>query len=372
MITVLARKIYTGTTILENQRITIENGRIVSIIGEGHEPSDVKTDHAVECLSPAFIDIQVNGGTNLNFTENPDIQTLTDIAESCALLGTGFMLPTLLSSPLENILKAIEAVKNFQAAYPEAGILGMHLEGPFINPEKRGAHAASWVRKPTDAELEQIIRNGKGVLRLMTIAPEVFTNEQINMLVSSGITISAGHSNATFEQAMNGFHHGIQLVTHLYNAMSEFQPRAPGLVGAAFDSPYVATPLILDGHHSDFLAARIAYKLKRDKFFLVSDVLFTGEKKERYEWGEFNAYLHGDQYVNSEGHFAGSAISLGDAVRNAVLHVGISLPEAISMVTERPAAAIHIDKFIGRIQVGYPAVFTTFDSKLRNFATLRL
>lgn len=372
MTTVFAKKIYTGTAILENQRVAAENGRIVSIIGEGKEPSATKADHTVECLSPTFTDIQVNGGTSFNFTEKPEFRTLSDIADSCAALGTGFMLPTLLSSPLENILKAIQAVKDFQVRHPEAGVIGMHLEGPFINPEKRGAHAASWVRKPTDTELEEIIRYGKGILRLMTIAPEVFTKGQIDMLVASGITISAGHSNATYEQAVTGFHHGIQLVTHLYNAMSEFQPRAPGLVGAAFDTPYVATPLILDGHHSDFLAARIAYKLKRDKFFLVSDVLFTGEKKERYEWGEFNAYLKGDQYINSEGHFAGSAISLGEAVRNAVLHVGIALPEAISMVTERPAAAIGMDNFIGRVQVGYPAVFTTFDSKLRDFKTLRL
>lgn len=370
MKTVFSRKVYTGTSILEDQLIGTENGRIVSISRQDKADGEGKADYTEECLSPAFTDIQVNGGTSLNFTEKPDAETLEDIASSCAALGTGFMLPTLLSSPPDTILKAIEAVKDFQGKHPDAGVIGMHLEGPFINPEKRGAHAASWVRKPADGELEQIIRYGKGVLRLMTIAPEVFTNDQIDMLVNSGIAISAGHSNATFEQAVNGFHHGIQLVTHLYNAMSEFQPRAPGLVGAAFDSPYVATPLILDGHHSDFLAARIAYKLKRDKFFLVSDVLFTGEKKERYEWGEFNAYLHRDQYVNSEGHFAGSAISLGDAVRNAVLHVGIALPEAISMVTERPAAAIHMDKFIGRIQVGYPAVFTTFDSKLRNFTTL--
>lgn len=372
MTTVFAKKVYTGTSILEDQLIAIENGRIISLTGKDGAHTSDKPDDAVECLSPAFTDIQVNGGMNLNFTEKPDITTLTDIAGSCAALGTGFMLPTLLSTTLENILKAIEAIKDFQSRYPAAGVLGIHLEGPFINPAKRGAHATSWIRKPTDAELEEIIRYGKGVLRLMTIAPEVFTKDQIDLLVSSGIAISAGHSNATYEQAMTGFHHGIQLVTHLYNAMSEFEPRSPGLVGAAFDTPYVATPLILDGHHSDFLAARIAYKLKRDKFFLVSDVLFAGEKKESYEWGEFNAFLKGDQYINSEGHFAGSAISLGDAVRNAVLHVGIALPEAISMVTERPAAAIHMDKFIGRIQVGYPAVFTIFDSKLRDFKTLRL
>lgn len=367
MSTVFAKKIYTHSCILENQVIITDKG-IISSVSPGVPSEFMPT---VDCLSAAFIDLQVNGGMGLNFTEYPNLLTIQDISKSCAEVGTGFTLPTLLSSPLENILKAIEAIKNFQQKFPEQGVLGMHLEGPFINPEKRGAHALSWVRKPTTAELEEIIRYGKGVIRLMTVAPEVFTAAQLDILVSSGIIISAGHSNATYQEAVKGFSRGIKLVTHLYNAMSSFMPREPGLVGAAFDTSFVATPMILDGLHSDYAAARLAYKVKRDQLFLISDALFVGEKKQTYKWGDFNAHLEGDKYINDEGHFAGSTIALGNAVHNAVYHVGISLPEAIEMVTTRPAKAIGMEESIGRVQPGYKAVFTVFNNRLDQFEVLR-
>jgi N-acetylglucosamine-6-phosphate deacetylase len=368
MTSVFAKKVYTHSRVFENRIISADNGKITNI----QSGSPAAADHSVECLSPAFTDLQVNGGTSFNFTEKGDVEAVKDIHDACISLGTGYMLPTIITSPLENILRGIEAVKDFQQQFPHSGVLGIHLEGPFINPLKKGAHALSWIRKPTDEELKEIIHYGKGVIKLMTIAPEVFTSTQLDMLLDSGITIAAGHSNATYEEAIYAFNRGIRLVTHLFNAMSPFLARSPGLVGAAFDIPGVATPMILDGVHSTFSAARMAYKIKNGKLFLVSDALFAGRQKKRYQWGDFNAFLQDGQYINAEGNFAGSTISLGDAVRNAVFEVGIPVIKAIDMVTRRPAQAIGLDRMIGLVTPGYPAVFTVFDDALDTFSVLRL
>jgi len=161
------------------------------------------------------------------------------------------------------------------------------------------------------------------------------------------------------------------LVTHLYNAMSPFGHRQPGLVGATFDTDSVYAPIIMDGVHCDYAAARIAYQSKKDKLFLISDALFVGEKVTEFKWGEFDAFLQNGQYNNSEGNLAGATISLGDAVRNAVKEVGISVQEAIEMATIRPAKAVGLSDKVGSIALGYPAVFTVFDDDLSKFEVIR-
>jgi N-acetylglucosamine-6-phosphate deacetylase len=313
-----------------------------------------------------------NGGNKTFFTEKPVISSIEDVDNSCAALGTGWTLPTLITSPLANILRGITALRDFQSKFPGSGVLGMHLEGPYISPEKRGGHPREYVQKPTDNVLKELIDQGQDIIKLMTIAPEVFTPDQIGMLIESGITISIGHSNATYLQAKAAFGMGIRLVTHLYNAMSLFVPKAPGLVGAIFDDPDVYAPIILDGLHCDFAAARIAWKLKKDKFFLISDAMFTGRVMKKFRWRGIDIILENGTYRNSEGNLNGSAISLGDAVRNAVKEVGIPLQEAVEMATIRPAKAIAMDHLVGKVAVGYPARFTIFDQDLQNFEIVRL
>ena len=229
-----------------------------------------------------------------------------------------------------------------------------------------------YVRKPTDDELRQIIQHGRDTIKIVTIAPELFSVNQLNMLTDAGITVSAGHSNATYEEARMAFANGINLCTHLYNAMSPLQHRKPGLVGAVFNSDNVYAPIIPDGIHCDYSAVQIAYKIKKDKLMLISDALFIGEKVTEFKWQEFDAKLVNGEYVNSDGNLAGSAISLADAVRNAVTKIDIQLAEAIDMVTRRPAAAIDMADKIGKIEKGYPAIFTAFDDGLNNFELVKL
>jgi N-acetylglucosamine-6-phosphate deacetylase len=364
--------IHTGTQVLENHTIIIKNGIVQSlepIDNFSHENAHT-IDLAGKHIAAGFIDTHINGGEKNYFTQYPTEETIQDIYESSLALGTTHVLPCLITSPLENILKGIEVTRSYMQKNPGSGVLGMHLEGPFLNLAKRGAHLAAYVRKPTNAELEEIIRYGKDVIKIMTIAAENFTDEQLDLLSESGIRISLGHSNATYKQAQYAYQKGISLCTHLYNAMTQLGHREPGVVGATFDNPEVYAPIILDGFHCDYAAARIAYKIKKDKLFLISDALFVGDKVTHFQWEEFDAYLKDGQYRNSEGNLAGAAISMADGVRNAVKYVGISTEEAIKMATIRAAKAVGIEQSIGQIATGFPANFVVFDEALNRFEPL--
>jgi N-acetylglucosamine-6-phosphate deacetylase len=362
-----AASVFTGSEILKDQLIQIVEGKVAGMEYAQPDPGITRVSN----LAPGLFDSHINGGEKYYFTQRADEETIEDIYNASVNTGTAYVLPTLITSPHENILKGIEATRSYMTRNPGSGVLGMHLEGPFLNPIKRGAHLTEFVRKPTNGELQEIIDAGKGVIRLITIAPEMFTEDQIEMLLESGITVSAGHSNATYDEALKAFGQGIQLVTHLYNAMSAFGHRSPGLVGATFDSESVYAPLIIDGVHCDFGAASVAYKIKKEKLFLISDALFLGEKVTEFKWGEFDAYLKDGRYTNSDGNLAGATISLPDAIRNAVEIVGIPLQEAIEMATIRPAKALNLADQIGKIEIGYPAVFTTFNDDLSDFQVLK-
>ena len=373
MHTVIANAtIHTGTQVLENHTIFVENGAITAIEPAAHSATENVPiiDLAGKHISAGFIDTHINGGEKFYFTQYPTEETIQDIYEASLALGTTHVLPCLITSPTENILKGIEATRSYMQKNPDSGVLGMHLEGPFLNLAKRGAHLAAYVRKPTNSELEEIIKYGKDVIKIMTIAAENFTDEQLDMLLDSGIKLSLGHSNATYKQAAYAYKKGISLCTHLYNAMTQMGHREPGVVGATFDNPDVYAPIILDGFHCDYAAARIAYKIKKDKLFLISDALFVGDKVTHFKWEEFDAYLNDGQYRNSEGNLAGAAISMADGVRNAVQKVGISLEEAIKMATIRAARAVNMEQSVGKIATRYTAKFVVFDETLQHFEPL--
>ncbi|GAA4444264.1 N-acetylglucosamine-6-phosphate deacetylase [Ravibacter arvi] len=367
---ILGRKVYTDGQELGNCLLKIENRQIkeLSTLAPDQEPPAETVVY--DCLAPGFIDVHINGGETLHFTQSPTREALIDMASASRLTGTPFLLPTCITSPWENILGAIDATRAFMEEFPEAGVLGMHLEGPFLNPKKRGAHLERFIQKPTDNLLLELIEKGRGVLKIITVAPEYFSAEQLIRLQRAGIVVSAGHSNATYREAAYAFENGVGLCTHLYNAMSAFGHREPGLVGAVFDFPDVYAPIILDGIHCDFAAARVAYKQKGEKLFLISDALFLGKKKKTFQWEEFDASLIDDRYVNTEGNLSGGAVSLPEVLVNAVLEVKIPLAEAVAMCTLRPAKVLGLEDRIGRIAPGYPAVFTVFSDRLSNFGSV--
>lgn len=358
------KKIYSGGKILSKQLLTIQDGIIMAI-----RKAPTHTSFDFENIAPALFDIHINGGEEFHFTQNPSEECLMDILSAAESNGTGYILPTLITSSVANIKVGINAVKTFIKSNPNSGVIGMHLEGPFLNPKKRGAHLEKYILKPSDLLLKEIIEFGKGTIKLMTIAPEMFTKEQIDILLNSKIKIAAGHSNATYQEAQKAFNQGINLVTHLYNAMSAFTHRAPGLIGASLLNNDVYTPIILDGIHCDWSAAELALKNKKEKLFLISDALFQNYKKKSFIWEEFNAKLIDNQYLNSDNNLAGATISLFDAVRNAVEILKIPLETALEMATSVPASLINQERKIGKIAVGFESRFINFTSDLKS-ATL--
>lgn len=349
--------------------ISIENGRIVAL-GEA-EPQDGAevVDLAGKFISAGFTDIQLNGGIQKFFSYNPDAETLAEMTAGCLKHATTYYHPTLVTALPETIFQAIEAVREAMKADPH--ILGMHLEGPFLNPVRRGAHTLEYIRVPDDEIIDQIIEKGKGVITLITVAPEQFTTAQLQKLIASGIQVSAGHSEIPYEGAKDAFDKGIRIVTHLYNAMSAFEPRKPGLVGAALEDDRVYAPIILDGAHCHPAQARVAYRAKGERLILITDAAVLGRELEELDFEGFHAKLTPDGfYYNRNGNLAGSAISMPEAVKNAMEYLNITLAEAVSMATDRPAKALGRDKEFGQISVGYPALFSVFSSEVTDAKAL--
>jgi N-acetylglucosamine-6-phosphate deacetylase len=359
------KNLFTPDEVLKNQKVWIENGLITKI-----EPLKNGELAKHENLAPTLIDLHINGGEEFHFTQKPEKETIKDIEYSAKKNGVGYVLPTLITSSVENIFKGLAAIKEYRRENPKSGILGMHLEGPYLSIKKRGAHLEKYIKIPDNQTLREIIDFGAENLKMITIAPESFTNEQIQMLLESGIKVSLGHSNCSFERAQEVFGLGVNLVTHLFNAMSPFTHREPGLAGASLVNTTVFTPIILDHVHVATDAARLAFKLKKEKMFLISDALFQNHKKVRFQWEEFDAFIANGNYMNSDGNLAGATISLSDAVRNAKNCLGIDTKYALKMATEIPAEVLNLN--IGKIEIGAKAKFSTFNEHLENFSYIEI
>lgn len=356
------RKLYTNGQLLEHQTISIDQGQIVKL----EACSDTVYDY--EHLAPALVDIHVNGGEQYHFTAHPTEEALRDVEFSAQKNGVGYVLPALITSSPENICTALDITRAYLQKNPYSGILGLHLEGPFISEKKRGAHMNKYVRVPDDSLLDEIIKRGDGVLKMITIAPEHFTDRQISMLLEAGIAVSLGHTDCTYKRAMEAFDLGVNLITHLFNAMSPLHHREPGLVGAALAHDNVYTPVILDGVHADFEAVKIALKMKKDRLLFISDVLFQNHVKTEFKWEEFDAKLIQGDYINADGNLAGATISLADCVKNGVEVLGLSVEKSIQKSTAIPAEVLKLK--VGKIEPDYPARFCTFDDDLSGFKYL--
>lgn len=354
----------TGERELWNHSIIIQDGKILDVVPYASmAPEDCEViDMSGKFLLPGFIDLQVNGGGSEFFTHNISKEAVEVMYKSHLKFGTTRFLPTLISTSKENILNACNVIKECQEenAY---GVLGMHLEGPYFNMEKKGAHYPKFIREPQENELNEIIEVGKEVIKIITVAPEKFSDDLLKLLVNNFV-VSAGHSNATYDQAKRAFNLGIKKVTHLFNAMSQFNSRNPGLVGAFFDEKDVFGGIIVDGVHCDFASVRAAHALKKGKLFLVSDASFVDNDVESFEFDGFQLKNIGGNFYTEAGNLAGSSISMLDAVRNCVLNVGISLEEVAKMASTYPAQCLGIQDEFGKIKAGYVADLVVLDNNL--------
>ena len=359
----IADRTFTGQEWLEDHAILVEENLIKDVIPSSSIPENIPKKVFSGCsIAPAFIDLQIYGAYGKLLAAYPEADSLFKLNEYCRKGGAAFCLPTIATNSLETFHRSIDAVKNYWDRGGE-GILGLHLEGPWINPIKRGAHIESLIHSPSLKEAEELLYYGKDVIKIITLAPEVCDKEVIDLILSHNIIISAGHSNATYNEAMQCFENGIATVTHLYNAMSSLQHRAPGLVGATLDHSSVLASIIPDGHHVDFAAIRIAKQIMKERLFVITDAVTETDEGH---------YLHkkaGDKY-ESDGILSGSALTMNKALQNLVNQCSIELAEALRMCSVYPARLMGMDNTIGKIGQGYQAKMVVINRELEAITIL--
>lgn len=351
-----ANKIFTGEKWLTNHSVIVKDDMIIDVVPSSQINQPTNKPINFNTLVPAFIDIQIYGAYGKLLAVHPDADALFKLFDYCSSGGALHFMPTVATNTYDVFYKCIDAVKYYWQQGGK-GCLGLHIEGPWINKIKRGAHIESLIHPPTLEEVKTLLDYGKGVIKIITIAPEICSDEVIELIQSRNIIISAGHSNATYQQAMQSFDKGIHTVTHLYNAMSALQHREPGLAGATFNHPSVMASIIPDGFHVDFAAVKIAKKIMKERLFVITDAVT--ETTEGY----YPHHLAGDKY-ESNGILSGSALTMMKAVKNLVQHCDIELEEALRMCSLYPAQSLGLSKELGKIEKGYKASFVELDEDL--------
>lgn len=316
-------------------------------------------------LLPGFLDTQVNGGGGLLFNDAPTVETIAMIGAAHRRYGVTGFLPTLISDDLAKVACAIEAVDEaIETGVP--GVLGIHIEGPFLSERRKGVHDASKFRTLDEAALTLLTSSRRG-RTLVTLAPETTTPEMIGRLAGAGVTVAAGHTNATYERLIEALGAGVTGFTHLFNAMSPLANREPGAVGAALDHQDSWCGVIIDGRHIHPAALRIAFRAKRhDRFMLVTDAMpSVGMVDKNFTIQGRPIRVVNGVCVDENGTLAGSDLDMASAVRNAVQLTGLDLADAAAMASTNPAAFLGLDKELGRIAPGYRANLTVLDHGLK-------
>jgi N-acetylglucosamine-6-phosphate deacetylase len=359
-------RVLTGDGLRDGLAVLIADGRIEAVLDAGAaRPEGVEThDLGGRTLLPGFIDVQVNGGGDALFNDAPTLETIRRIGAAHRRYGTTGFLPTLISDDVEVMRAAIEATAAaIDANVP--GVLGVHLEGPYIAPERRGAHDAAKFRVPDAREIDLVcsLRNGVTVL---TLAPDRVAPQLVREFVARGVIVCIGHSAATYEQARAALDVGARGFTHLYNAMSPLQGRAPGVVGAALEDRDSWCGLIADGHHVHAAALRVALAAKpRGKLMLVTDAMPpVGGARDHYVLAGETITCRDGRCENADGVLAGSALDMAAAVRNAMTTLGVDLAEAARMASTYPADFLGLASSHGRIAPGSRADLVELDADL--------
>ncbi|WP_025145387.1 N-acetylglucosamine-6-phosphate deacetylase [Pedobacter jeongneungensis] len=341
---------FQGNDLKSNQDIIID-GALISNIKEG---DNKENNHSF--VVPGFIDLQIYGAGDRLFSADPSIESLTIMEDDLLKKGTTGFLACMATNSPEVFNECIKVAKVHRSS--ARNCLGLHLEGPFLNPKRLGAHVPAFVRKASLDEIKKLIDFGDGVIKMMTIAPELQDEEVIEYLLDSGVVVSLGHSNATFEEATTAYNKGIQTTTHLFNAMSPIHHREPGIPTAVFSHDKAMASIIADGQHVDFEVVKFAQKLLKDRLFLITDAVTACST------GPYQHIQKGNKFVMPDGTLSGSSLTMLEAVKNCVSHCGISLNDAVKMATSYPAKLIGIENLTANIAAGEQANLVVLDDAL--------
>ncbi|MGD8233243.1 N-acetylglucosamine-6-phosphate deacetylase [Vibrio sp. TRT 1302] len=363
-------KIYTGSDVLVDHAVIINNDVIDSVCPVSELPQGIETrDLNGANVSPGFIDLQLNGCGGVMLNDEITAETMQIMHQANLKSGCTSFLPTLITSSDEDMRQAVAAAREYHAKYQNQS-LGLHLEGPYLNVMKKGIHSVDYIR-PSDNNMIDFMCDNADVIAKVTLAPEHNDLAHIERLKQAGIVVSIGHTNATYAEARRGFDAGITFATHLFNAMTPMVGREPGVVGAIYDTPDVYAGIIADGFHVDYANIRIAHKIKGEKLVLVTDATApAGADMDYFIFVGKKVYYRDGKCVDENGTLGGSALTMIEAVQNTVEHVGIALDEALRMATLYPAKAIGMADKLGLVKKGMIANLTVFDRDFNVQATV--
>lgn len=350
--------ILTPESVIEQGAILVEDGCITQLgeLSEVSPPESAKEiDASGYTLAPGFFDLQLNGGFGKDFTLDPE--SIWEVAAKLPRYGVTTFLPTIITSPRDTIEHAQDVfLKGPPTGFSGATPLGLHIEGPFLNPLKKGAHNPDYLQPP-DPEMVANWSPENGV-RLVTLAPELpGALDLIQILVLHGVRVSAGHSMADYEQAKRGFAAGVRYGTHLFNAMPPIGHREPGLIGALFDNELLTVGLIADGIHVHPAMVRLSWGILGDgRLNLVSDAMTAlGMPPGSYTVGDFTVFVDESTARLADDTLAGSILSLDQALRNLIQFTGCTLTEALATITTTPATFLGVSGQRGRLEIGHLA-----------------
>jgi N-acetylglucosamine-6-phosphate deacetylase len=365
MLVLTGARLFDGETFHDDAALVIEGSRIVALTSYAERPQGFETrDLGGGLLAPGFIDVQVNGGGGVLFNADPTADGVLKIAAAFRKFGTVGLMPTLVTDAPELMPRAIAAIK--EARTKDPAVLGVHLEGPFLDPRRKGAHEARYIREITADDVELIASADCGAV-MLTLAPNRVPVETIRALSERGVLVSLGHAEATHAQARAALAAGARAFTHLHNAMSPLMGREPGMVGAALTDSESFVGIIADGVHVHPATLQLSFAAKRrDRFMLITDAMPTAAG------GPDRFCLQGRWIFRAEGcltledgTLAGADITMDTAVRYAVGEAGVTLAEALIMASRTPAAFLRRGNELGRLAPGYLASLVHLDENLR-------
>ena len=363
-------RVMTDRGLAEGLAVRIEGERIAALGPRGEVAGGAEVrDLGGALLLPGFIDTQVNGGAGLLFNDRPTVATIAAIGAAHRRFGTTGFLPTLISDDLGAVRAAIDAAQAaIEARVP--GVLGIHIEGPYLNVTRRGIHDASKLRRTDDSSFALLTSLGVG-RTLVTLAPEETSLETIERLVRAGVVVSAGHSDASYAAARAALDRGVSGFTHLFNAMSPLTSREPGVVGAALEDASAWCGIIVDGVHVDPVVLKLALRLRpHERFNLITDAMpCVGTAETSFQLQGKTITVRDGACFDDDGTLAGSALDMAGAVRNAVTMLGLDLADASRMASRNPAEFLGLDHELGRIARGCFADLVLLDDDLQVLET---
>jgi N-acetylglucosamine-6-phosphate deacetylase len=357
-------RIFDGAHWLDGHAVVVEGARIAAVTPEQDLPAAIERRAVDGLLAPGFIDVQVNGGGGVLFNDARTVEGIRAIGRAHRRFGTTGFLPTFITDTSERMGEAVAAVREaIRRRVP--GVLGIHLEGPFLNPARKGVHESAHMRPLAEEDLRLMTSLGEGAT-LVTLAPERVPPDAIRRLAAAGVVVSAGHTAAKYGLVHEAIRQGLRGFTHLFNAMPPLAGREPGPVGAALNSRETWCGLIVDGHHVDDASLRIAIAAKGpDRMMLVTDAMPTvGTDLPQFELLGRTVHRTGGRLTLADGTLAGSDLDMASAVRNAVRRLGLSLPQALRMASRVPAAFLRLGQERGCIAPGTRADLVLLDSDL--------